>query len=332
MDSNKNKKVIFTFDKRSLITLQEMAEEGNFSSMATTVSESLLISQILQTQIKKGYTEVIVRDPKTEEAQLVIVPWLQAISKNKMDKKFLKKLRLRFETPILPLDVLKAAIEELLPRDYFILQKRLEGHTFEELGVLIDRGRELARRRVIKAMEQISDSIGRDIRTGILIKIGERLGRSITQEELRHVKGILSPVDLQIFEARLKRTSYEKIGKSLNFSACWIQHLEVKLLYQIECTLLSQKERIQLRPKSIIPESARKIIDMDLSAFAIANITSIRVQNKFRNNLPDKTVKDLAQMTEEDLMSCCKISKIHLGLVRAGLIKFDLHLGMNFYA
>jgi len=248
-----------------------------------------------------------------------------------MNEKSLKKLRLHFETPILSLDVLESAIEILLPRDRFLLQKRLEGYTFEELGVLIDRGRELARRRVIKAMEQISDSIGRDIRTRILIKIGERLGRPVTQEELRYIKGILSPVDLQIFEARLKGTPYEKIGKSLNFSMRWIQDLEIKLLFRIECILLSQKERIQLRPESTIPKSAWKVIDMNLPAFAIANIPSIQVQNIFRNEFPNKTVRDLAQMTKEDLIIFRNIFKARLKLVEAGLIKFGLHLGMNFY-
>ena len=79
MASNKSKRVAFTFDERSLTTLREMTEEGNFSSMADTVRESLQISRALQTQAKKGFTEIIVRDPETEEERVLIIPSLQSI-------------------------------------------------------------------------------------------------------------------------------------------------------------------------------------------------------------------------------------------------------------
>ena len=81
MASNKSKRVAFTFDERSLTTLREMTEEGNFSSMADTVRESLQISRALQTQAKKGFTEIIVRDPETEEERVLVIPSLQSIPK-----------------------------------------------------------------------------------------------------------------------------------------------------------------------------------------------------------------------------------------------------------
>jgi len=81
MTSKKSKRVAFTFDERSLTTLQKMTEEGNFSSMADTVRESLQISRALQTQAKKGFTEIIVRDPETEDERVLVIPSLQSIPK-----------------------------------------------------------------------------------------------------------------------------------------------------------------------------------------------------------------------------------------------------------
>ena len=63
MAGKKSRRVAFTFDERSLSTLEEMTEQGNFSSMADTVRESLQISQALQSQAKHGFTEIVVRNP-----------------------------------------------------------------------------------------------------------------------------------------------------------------------------------------------------------------------------------------------------------------------------
>jgi Arc/MetJ-type ribon-helix-helix transcriptional regulator len=81
MISKKNKRVAFTFDERSLTTLEEMTDEGNFSSMADTVRESLQISRALQTQAKKGFSEIIVRNPNTGEERIIIIPFLQSLAK-----------------------------------------------------------------------------------------------------------------------------------------------------------------------------------------------------------------------------------------------------------
>lgn len=81
MASNKSKRVAFTFDERSLTTLRKMTEEGNFSSMADTVHKSSQISRTLQTQAQQGFTEIIVRDPETEEERMLVIPSLQSIPK-----------------------------------------------------------------------------------------------------------------------------------------------------------------------------------------------------------------------------------------------------------
>lgn len=81
MTTKKNRRVAFTFDERSLVTLEEMTDEGHFSSMADTVRESLQISRTLQSQAKKGFTEIIVRNPDTGEERVIIIPFLQSLAK-----------------------------------------------------------------------------------------------------------------------------------------------------------------------------------------------------------------------------------------------------------
>jgi Arc/MetJ-type ribon-helix-helix transcriptional regulator len=81
MTSKKSKRVVFTFDERSLATLEDITQEGHYSSMADTVRESLQISRALQTQAKQGFTEIIVRDPGTGEERVLVVPSLQSLSR-----------------------------------------------------------------------------------------------------------------------------------------------------------------------------------------------------------------------------------------------------------
>jgi Arc/MetJ-type ribon-helix-helix transcriptional regulator len=73
----KTKRVIFSFDERSLESLQKLTEQGRFSSMADTVRESLQISRALQGQAQQGFTELVVRNPETNEERVLVVPNLQ---------------------------------------------------------------------------------------------------------------------------------------------------------------------------------------------------------------------------------------------------------------
>jgi hypothetical protein len=45
--------------------------------MADTVRESLQISRALQSQAQQGFTEVIVRNPETDEERVLVIPNLQ---------------------------------------------------------------------------------------------------------------------------------------------------------------------------------------------------------------------------------------------------------------
>ncbi len=72
----KAQRVVFSFDDRSLESLQRIKEQGRFSSMADAVRESLQISRALQTQVEQGYTELVVRNPKTGEERVIVIPTL----------------------------------------------------------------------------------------------------------------------------------------------------------------------------------------------------------------------------------------------------------------
>jgi len=73
----KNKRVVFSFDERSLESLEKLTQQGRFSSMADTVRESLQISRALQSQARQGFTEVVVRNPETNEERVLVIPTLQ---------------------------------------------------------------------------------------------------------------------------------------------------------------------------------------------------------------------------------------------------------------
>jgi Arc/MetJ-type ribon-helix-helix transcriptional regulator len=77
----KTRRVVFTFDERSLDSLERLTEQGHFSSMADTVRESLQISRSLQSQAEQGFTEVIVRNPETKEERVLVIPNLRPSSK-----------------------------------------------------------------------------------------------------------------------------------------------------------------------------------------------------------------------------------------------------------
>ncbi|AMV24214.1 hypothetical protein VT84_07440 [Gemmata sp. SH-PL17] len=74
------KRVVFSFDERSLESLEKLTTQGRFSSMADTVRESLQISRALQAQANQGFTEVVVRNPETREERVLVIPVLQAPS------------------------------------------------------------------------------------------------------------------------------------------------------------------------------------------------------------------------------------------------------------
>jgi Arc/MetJ-type ribon-helix-helix transcriptional regulator len=70
----KTRRVVFSFDERSLESLQKLTDQGRFNSMADTVRESLQVSRALQLQAGQGFSEVIVRNPETNEERVLVIP------------------------------------------------------------------------------------------------------------------------------------------------------------------------------------------------------------------------------------------------------------------
>ena len=72
----KTRRVVFGFDERSLDSLKRITDQGHFSSMADSVRESLQVMNALQNQAQKGFTEVVVRNPDTNEERVLVIPTL----------------------------------------------------------------------------------------------------------------------------------------------------------------------------------------------------------------------------------------------------------------
>ena len=72
------KRLVFTFDERSLESLEKIKQQGRFSSLADTVRQSLQISKALQSQGEQGFKEVVVRNPETKEERVLVIPHLIA--------------------------------------------------------------------------------------------------------------------------------------------------------------------------------------------------------------------------------------------------------------
>lgn len=69
---NEKTRVIFTFEPESLAALEKLQADGEYASMADTVKDSLQILWVLQKAAKQGYTELILRNPKTDAEKVVL--------------------------------------------------------------------------------------------------------------------------------------------------------------------------------------------------------------------------------------------------------------------
>ena len=74
-------RVVFTFDDSSLESLKQVQERGDFSSMGTAVRESIQLSEILQDQVADGFTEVVLRNPKTNQEKTLVIPSLRRVGR-----------------------------------------------------------------------------------------------------------------------------------------------------------------------------------------------------------------------------------------------------------
>jgi hypothetical protein len=75
------KRVVFTFDDGSLDSLKQVQNRGDFPSMGTAVRSSIQLNEILQDQVAEGFTEVVLRNPSTNQEKILVIPSLQKIAK-----------------------------------------------------------------------------------------------------------------------------------------------------------------------------------------------------------------------------------------------------------
>lgn len=68
------RRVVFSFDERSIQSLEEITRLAKFASLGETVKESLQVSRALQKQAEDGFSEVVVRNPKSKEERIIVVP------------------------------------------------------------------------------------------------------------------------------------------------------------------------------------------------------------------------------------------------------------------
>ena len=73
---SQKKRVVFTFDERSLQNLEQIKDGMKLDSLAETVRSSLTVSRALQQQVKQGFTEVVVRNPESKEERVIVIPHL----------------------------------------------------------------------------------------------------------------------------------------------------------------------------------------------------------------------------------------------------------------
>jgi len=71
----RSKRILFTFDPRSHQNLRELTGVGGFPSASDAVRDALRVARALQDQARQGFTEVVVRNPVTQQEKTMVLPW-----------------------------------------------------------------------------------------------------------------------------------------------------------------------------------------------------------------------------------------------------------------
>ncbi len=61
-------------------SLEAVKTKGRFSSLGAAVRESILVNEVLHNQMAEGFTEVLVRNPKTKQEKTIVIPSMQESS------------------------------------------------------------------------------------------------------------------------------------------------------------------------------------------------------------------------------------------------------------
>lgn len=70
----RSKRILFTFDPRNYRNLRELTEAGGFPTTSDAVRDALTIARALQSQSQQGFTEVVVRNPGTNQERVIVLP------------------------------------------------------------------------------------------------------------------------------------------------------------------------------------------------------------------------------------------------------------------
>ncbi len=81
-----SQRVVFTFDDSSLESLKQLQQRGDYGSMGTAVRDAVQLSEVLQEQVADGFTEVVLRNPKTNQEKHLIIPALKRVTRSKSAK------------------------------------------------------------------------------------------------------------------------------------------------------------------------------------------------------------------------------------------------------
>jgi hypothetical protein len=76
-----SQRVVFTFDDASLESLKQIKEKRGFQSLGTAMRESIEVSETLQDQVENGFTEIVLRNPATNQEKTIIIPSLRKAAK-----------------------------------------------------------------------------------------------------------------------------------------------------------------------------------------------------------------------------------------------------------
>ncbi len=63
--SKGSRRIVFTFDERSLVSLERVREKLGAKSLADAVRISLALADSLQREAELGFVEIVARSPKT---------------------------------------------------------------------------------------------------------------------------------------------------------------------------------------------------------------------------------------------------------------------------
>jgi Arc/MetJ-type ribon-helix-helix transcriptional regulator len=76
-----SQRVVFTFDDNSLESLKQLRDKGAYTSMGTAVRDAVQLSEVLHEQAEDGFTDLVLRNPKTQQEKHLIVPALKRVAR-----------------------------------------------------------------------------------------------------------------------------------------------------------------------------------------------------------------------------------------------------------